>query len=407
MWDLEYLLLFGVPNNKWEMWESRIRWSFPFCDREDAEAHFAAWADCLRRLRGCGAEATVRETTTDGGSTRRTVRFDGIEMSLYPRPIELRIHIDPGVFDALHRSFWRRDLWPGQDPGNETGWESSQCHSDVDHNLWKVFGEFCEAHGGLHCGRSAIVLNDRCAVEPDQYYFQAQPDECLIEDAYFQGVPRLIAEVLSPSTRALDRGPRMEVYRQAGVPHLWLLDPETETVEEYALAERVFNKTGQHGAGECFRPALFPEESVAVDSLFDTQAKRHGYRRGPTKLEPVPSWLVSSDQRVGLEVLFFFGHPEKRYEIWNNRAPCMLAFGSPEEAELRFGHFLEDICRWEQMPLLRARPIEPDVEVAEAGRFQLTRRGSQVRLDVAVDARRYRELLSIWANDEAWDWGED
>jgi hypothetical protein len=121
----------------------------------------------------------------------------------------------------------------------------------------------------------------------------------------------------------------------------------------------------------------------------------------------VPMWLVSADQRVGLEVLFFFGHPERRYEIWNNRAPCLLAFGSPDEAESRFGHFLEDICRWEQRPLLRARPIEPGVEVAEVGRFQLTRQGSQIRLDVAVDARKYRKLLSVWTDDEAWDWGED
>ena len=92
-------------------------------------------------------------------------------MSLYPRPVDLRIHIDPEIFRALHGSFWRRDLWPGQDPGKETGWESPQCHSDVCHNLWKIFDEFCEAHGGQHCGRSAIVLNNRCAVEPDQYYF--------------------------------------------------------------------------------------------------------------------------------------------------------------------------------------------------------------------------------------------
>jgi hypothetical protein len=199
----------------------------------------------------------------------------------------------------------------------------------------------------------------------------------------------------------------MEVYRQAGVPHLWLLDPETETVEEYALAARVFNKTGRHGPGDNFQPALFPGEVVAVDSLFDTQEKRHGWRASATETEPAPQWLVPSDQRVGLEVLFFFGHPERRYEIWDNRAPCLLAFGSPEEAAVRFGHFLEDICRWEQRSLLEPSAIEPGVDVAEVGRFRLTRRGSHIRLDVAVDARKYRELLCVWTEREAWDWGGD
>jgi len=51
--------------------------------------------------------------------------------------------------------------------------------------------------------------------------------------------------------------------------------------------------------------------------------------------------------------------------------------------------------------------IEPGVEVAEVGRFQLSRRGRQVRLDVAVDARKYRELLHVWADRNAWNWGGD
>jgi Uma2 family endonuclease len=406
MWDLEYLLLFGVPDNKWELLRGRVRWAFPFRDREAAQAHFASWTDTLRRWRD-GAEVTVNEMTTANGSPRRIVRFDGVEMSLYPRPIELRMPMDMAVFDALYFSFWRRDLWPGQDHGKETGWESAQRHWDVQHNLWKLFRDFCREFGGKHCGRVAIALNDRNAVEPDQYYFQAPRGECMIEKDYFQGVPRLVAEVLSPATRALDRGSRMDVYRRAGVPHLWLLDPETELVEEFALVGREFAGTGRHGPGESYRPALFPEQSVAVDSLFDTQEKRYGSLREETELEPPPKWLISPDRRVGLEVLFFFGHPEKRYEIWDNRAPCLLAFGSPEEAAMRFGHFLEDICRWEQMPLARPSPIEPGVELAEVGRFRLTRRERLVRLDVAVDARKFRELLHVWTRRDAWDWGGD
>ena len=407
MWDLEYLFLFGVPDNKWEILSGRSRWAFPFLDRNVAEAHFALWSNAIQRWRG-GAAASVRETSTASGSSRRIFRCDGIEMSLYPRPIELRLPMNMDVFHAMYRSFWRRDLWPGQDPGKETGRECAQRHSDVQHNLWRIFREFCKVSGGEHCSRSAIALNDRNAVEPDHYYYQAALDDCTIERNYFQGVPNLIAEVLSPATRELDRGPRMEVYRQAGVPHLWLLDPETETVEVYALAGRVFNKIGCHGPGECFTPALFSEASIAVDSLFDTQEKHHGDRWTSKEDEPdpIPTWLVPRDQRVGLEVLFFLGHPEKRYEIWNNRAPCLLAFGSPEEAAFRFGDFLEEICRWEQAPMATPNPIEPGIELAEVGRFQLTRRGRLVQLDVAVDALKYRELLRIFGRDEAWDWGE-
>jgi Uma2 family endonuclease len=411
MWDLEYLLLFGVPGNKWELLDGQIHWAFPFLDRDVAEAHFATWASTLQRWRG-PRQANMHEATTGSGSPRRILAGDGFEMSLYPRPIELRLPLNTKVFQALHSSFWQRGLWPGQDPGKETGSEWDQRHRDVQSNLWKLFGEFCHQYGGHHCGRAVIALNDRCAVEPDQYYYRAALADCTIEGNYFQGVPNLIAEVLSPATRALDRGPRMNVYARAGVPHLWLLDPETDVVEEYLLHGDSYDLTGRHVAGESFEPALFPGTSVSVDVLFETQEKRHK-RRWKSLLDdddeepPLPPWLVPADQRLGLEALFFFGHPEKRYEIWNNRAPCFLAFGSVEEASLRFGHFLEEICRWEQTPMVKPSAIEPGVELAEVGRFQLARRERQVQLDVAVDGRKFRELLRIWDRHEAWDWGED
>jgi Uma2 family endonuclease len=406
MWGLEYLLLFGVPNNKWELLRGRVCWAFPFLDRDVAQAHFSEWIETLRRWRD-GQELTVRNTKTADGSPKSIARFDGVEMSLYPRPIELRIPMDGDAFEALYFSFWRRDLWSGQVPGCETGSESAQEHWDVQHNLWKLFGEFTRKFGGKRCGRVSIVLDDRNAVEPDQYYFRAPTDVCMIEGDYFQGVPELIAEVLSPATRVLDRGQRMDVYRKVGVPHLWLLEPETETVEQYALAGRDYGMVGRHGPGESFMPALFPGTSVAVDSLFDTQEKRHGPWEAEEPDEPPGSWLLSPDLRLGLEALFFFGHPERRYEIWDNRAPCLLAFGSPEEAALRFGHFLEDICRWKQVSLSKPSAIEHDVQVAEVGRFRLTRRGRHVRLDVAVDTRKYRDLLPVWTRTEAWDWGGD
>jgi Uma2 family endonuclease len=51
--------------------------------------------------------------------------------------------------------------------------------------------------------------------------------------AYFDLAPDWVCEVISPSTGRLDRGPKMDVYAAAGVPFLWLLDPEQRTLETY------------------------------------------------------------------------------------------------------------------------------------------------------------------------------
>ncbi len=48
MLGLEYLLLFGVPGNKWELIDGRIRWAFPFLDRNLAQSHFEAWTQVFQ-----------------------------------------------------------------------------------------------------------------------------------------------------------------------------------------------------------------------------------------------------------------------------------------------------------------------------------------------------------------------
>jgi Uma2 family endonuclease len=49
--------------------------------------------------------------------------------------------------------------------------------------------------------------------------------------------PDWVCEVLSPSTERLDRAQKMPVYAREGVAHLWLVSPQTKTLEVYRLAD--------------------------------------------------------------------------------------------------------------------------------------------------------------------------
>ncbi len=401
MWGLEYALLFGVPNNKLELIDGRSRCAFPFRSREQAEAHFAEWSDTLRHWKGVRTTPAIHKAPKQW----RT-EVQGFQLTLYPLPIDLRVPFDFDAFLTFDRSFWRRDLWSGQPIGQETGWEDRQRHYDVQINLWSLLGDVCQRHGGIHSGRVDISLSETTNVAPDQFYFRIDPEKCLLDD-YFHGIPDLIAEVLSPATREVDRGMRRNLYRRAGVPHLWLLDPEVETVEIFELTGADYRLAATHGTGDKFRMAVAPDITVDVDDLFRTQWKRHFARTPREAPEPVPNWLVPAEIPLGLEYLFLLGHPERRTEIWGNRAPCVLAFGSAEEARVRLAHFLEEASRWEQVPAAQSAALGPDVDQAEVGRFRFTRRDRHVYLDVAVDARKYQEMLRVWSSREVWDWGEE
>lgn len=59
--------------------------------------------------------------------------------------------------------------------------------------------------------------------------------EMPIDEAYFVLSPDWVGEVLSPSTAALDRGDKLNVYATERVAHVWFVDPEGLTLEVLEL----------------------------------------------------------------------------------------------------------------------------------------------------------------------------
>jgi Uma2 family endonuclease len=59
--------------------------------------------------------------------------------------------------------------------------------------------------------------------------------EMPVDLAYFVLAPDWVAEVQSPSTAALDRGPKLAVYARERVSHVWMIDPVSQTLEVLRL----------------------------------------------------------------------------------------------------------------------------------------------------------------------------
>ncbi|MAU94751.1 MAG: hypothetical protein CMP81_02515 [Fulvimarina sp.] len=55
--------------------------------------------------------------------------------------------------------------------------------------------------------------------------------------SYIETAPDWVCEVLSPSTERHDKGAKRRIYAEAGVRHMWLLDPRAELLETFSLAD--------------------------------------------------------------------------------------------------------------------------------------------------------------------------
>lgn len=104
-------------------------------------------------------------------------------------------------------------------------------------------------------------------VQPDLFYstggWKGQ-----MTSQYLEGVPDLVLEVLSPSTRRYDRRTKLDVYAAAGVQEYWLADPSKRTLEVLVLRNGSYEALGLFGPGGQVRSEVLPGFEPAVDQIF-------------------------------------------------------------------------------------------------------------------------------------------
>ena len=62
--------------------------------------------------------------------------------------------------------------------------------------------------------------------------------------------PLLVIEILSPSTRHLDRGRKREIYAEAGVAHYWIVDPDLPSITTFELVDGTYRQTAHVSGNE-------------------------------------------------------------------------------------------------------------------------------------------------------------
>ncbi len=88
------------------------------------------------------------------------------------------------------------------------------------------------------------------------------------EDAFIETPPDWVCEILSPSTIRLDRGPKRRIYGEAGIGHLWLLDPAAGVLEGFALADGRWVLLATIQRGETVELPPFDAVPFPLDDLF-------------------------------------------------------------------------------------------------------------------------------------------
>jgi len=87
------------------------------------------------------------------------------------------------------------------------------------------------------------------------------------QDGYIHSAPELIVEVLSPANTRSERAGKLQDYESLGVPEVWVVSPEAQTVEILLLQDGRLVTTTLLRQGQ-LKPTRFPDAAVDVAAIW-------------------------------------------------------------------------------------------------------------------------------------------
>jgi len=110
--------------------------------------------------------------------------------------------------------------------------------------------------------------------------FVSSERQHLIQRHFLNGPADLVVEVISPESRARDRGEKYYEYEQAGVREYWIIDPERKQVEFYVLSEKGIYQPAFVGHEGEYRSAAIEGFWLRVEWLWER----------PPMMEVIKAW---------------------------------------------------------------------------------------------------------------------
>jgi Uma2 family endonuclease len=112
------------------------------------------------------------------------------------------------------------------------------------------------------------MLADDTVLEPDLYFVSLERAGILTEQGAV-GAPDLVIEILSPSTASMDLGRKREIYAKSGVREMWVIAPETRTIEIHHFAAAAAAPATIVHEGETITSSVLQGFTAKAADVFD------------------------------------------------------------------------------------------------------------------------------------------
>jgi Uma2 family endonuclease len=120
-------------------------------------------------------------------------------------------------------------------------------------------------------GFAAKFEEDPNVVQPDVIVI-CDPDK-VNQDNRYEGIPTLVVEVLSLSTKGKDMVVKLNLYMKSGVLEYWVVDPDNKNILQYSFSGgRDILSLNYGKKGDTVKSAVFEGLEIPVNDLFAEMA---------------------------------------------------------------------------------------------------------------------------------------
>ena len=151
-------------------------------------------------------------------------------------------------------------------------------HLDVTGRVYKLIHTYATLHGlGQVKSEKCLCVFPRNDYEPDVVFFGPVKSADFTPDTMKFPVPDLAVEVLSHSTEVRDRGVKFEDFASNCVAEYWIINADTQIVEQYLLEKGEYTLALKSGTGS-LRSQAIAEFVIPIEAIFSDQENLQAMR---------------------------------------------------------------------------------------------------------------------------------
>ncbi len=141
-------------------------------------------------------------------------------------------------------------------------------HQRISRRIEYAILKYLETHpvGEVFVAPLDVIFGERDVTEPDLLLVLRQ-NRAVLQD-WVRGAPDLVVEILSPSTAAVDRGPKLKTYARFGVREYWIVDPDSSSIEVYRASAEGYALAETLRLGQRLTTPLLPGFEIPLDDIF-------------------------------------------------------------------------------------------------------------------------------------------